>query len=151
VFVAVGSCSVGGAVAAAAAAAAGGGGVGGDVFEFGGADLQAHAAELLGVVPGPDAGFGCEGRGEQWVLLLLWVVVQLRFFRWQESAAVLQSDHHWSAVSLGRVREAGVFDGAVTIVAIVVRSEMSARTVAEIDSGCEGDGFAPAADYGETR
>lgn len=148
-FVAVGSCSVGGA----AAAAAGDAGVGGDVVELGGADLQAHAAELLGVVPGPDAGFGCEGSGEQWVLrlLLVGVVLQLGFLRWQESAAVLQSDHHWSAISLGRVREAGVFDGAVTIVAIVVRGEMCAGAVAKIDSGCEGDGFAPAANYRETR
>jgi len=38
--------------------------VGGDVVELGGADLQAHAAELLSVVSSPDACFGCEVGGE---------------------------------------------------------------------------------------
>jgi hypothetical protein len=48
------------------------------------------------------------------------------------------------------MRETGVFNGAVTIIAIVIRGEMGAGTVAEVDSGCKGDGFAPASDYGKT-
>ena len=78
------------------------------------------------------------------------LVLRLRVLRLQESAAVLQGEHDRPSVSLWRMRETGVFDGAVTIVAIVVRGEMSAGTVAEVDSGCKRDGFAPASDYGKT-
>ena len=130
--------------------AAGGQGASGDVVELGGLDLQAHAAELLGVVADPDAGFGCEERGEQWVLLLR-LVLRRGFLQWQESAAVFQCEHNWPAVSFGRVGEAGVLDGAIAIVSIVILREVGAGTIAEVNSRCEGDGFAPAADYGQTR
>jgi len=83
-------------------------------------------------------------------VLLLLLVLRLKFFQWQESTGVFQVEHHWPIVSLWRVGKAGIFDGAVAIIAVVVRGDVGTRTVTEVDSGCKRDGFAPAADYGKT-